>query len=186
MHDWFFCRRKPWHLRTLALIWSFLQHMLHVPKEWSHSFHFLQIVEPETEGWTKGHHTCVAYEGIQLHSEWCGMKIWPMSPYSVLCCVCVCSVMSNSATPWTVVRQAPLSMGILQARILDWVAMPSPPGHLFNSGIERKSPALQVDSLPFELPGKPKNTGVGSLSFLQGIFPTQGLNPDLPHSRQNP
>ena len=30
-----------------------------------------------------------------------------------------------SATPWTVTRQAPLSMGILQARILEWVAMPS-------------------------------------------------------------
>ena len=26
-----------------------------------------------------------------------------------------------------------------------------------------------------------KNTGVGSLSLLQGIFPTQGLNPGLPH-----
>ena len=29
------------------------------------------------------------------------------------------------ATLWTVPRQAPLSMGILQARILEWVAMPS-------------------------------------------------------------
>ena len=29
-----------------------------------------------------------------------------------------------------------------------------------------------------------KNTGVGSLSLLQGIFPTQGLNLGLPHSRQ--
>ena len=28
-----------------------------------------------------------------------------------------------------------------------------------------------------------ENTGVGSLSFLQGIFPTQGLNPGLPHCR---
>ena len=28
------------------------------------------------------------------------------------------------------------------------------------------------------------NTGVGSLSLLQGIFPTQGLNPDLLHCRQ--
>ena len=28
-----------------------------------------------------------------------------------------------------------------------------------------------------------QNTGVGSLSLLQGIFPTQGLNPDLPHCR---
>ena len=29
------------------------------------------------------------------------------------------------ATPWTVARQAPLSMGIIQARILEWAAMPS-------------------------------------------------------------
>ena len=28
------------------------------------------------------------------------------------------------------------------------------------------------------------NTGVGSLSVLQGIFPTQGLNPGLPHCRR--
>ena len=31
--------------------------------------------------------------------------------------------------------------------------------------------------------GKGQNTGVGSLSLLQGIFPTQGLNPGLPHWR---
>ena len=29
-----------------------------------------------------------------------------------------------------------------------------------------------------------QNTGVGSLSVLQGIFPTQGSNPGLPHFRQ--
>ena len=29
-----------------------------------------------------------------------------------------------------------------------------------------------------------QNTGVASYSFLQGIFPTQGLNPGLPHCRQ--
>ena len=29
------------------------------------------------------------------------------------------------ATPWTVAYQVPLSMGILQARIQEWVAMPS-------------------------------------------------------------
>ena len=33
--------------------------------------------------------------------------------------------MYNSVSPWTVARQAPLSMGILQARILEWVAMSS-------------------------------------------------------------
>ena len=29
-----------------------------------------------------------------------------------------------------------------------------------------------------------KNTGVGCHALLQGIFPTQGLNPGLPHCRQ--
>ena len=40
--------------------------------------------------------------------------------------------------------------GILQARILEWVAFPSP-GDLPNPGIEPGSPALQADSLPTEL-----------------------------------
>ena len=35
---------------------------------------------------------------------------------------------------------------------------------------------------PWSSPGQ--NTGVGSLSLLQRIFPTQGLNPGLPHCRQ--
>ena len=34
---------------------------------------------------------------------------------------------------------------------------------------------------PWNSPGQ--NTGLGSHSLLQGIFPTQGLNPDLPHCR---
>ena len=49
------------------------------------------------------------------------------------------------STPWTVAHQAPLSLGILQARTLEWVAQ---------------------------------------LPLLQGIFPTQGLKPDLLHCRQ--
>ena len=35
---------------------------------------------------------------------------------------------------------------------------------------------------PWNSPGQ--NTGVGSLSLLQGIFPTQGSNPGLPHCRR--
>ena len=34
---------------------------------------------------------------------------------------------------------------------------------------------------PWNSPGQ--NTGVGSLSLLQGIFPTQGSNPGLPHCK---
>ena len=39
--------------------------------------------------------------------------------------------------------------GILQARILEWVAFPCP-GDLPNPGIEPRSPALQEDALPAE------------------------------------
>ena len=35
---------------------------------------------------------------------------------------------------------------------------------------------------PWNSPGQ--NNGVGSLSLLQGLFPTQGSNPGLPHCRQ--
>ena len=68
--------------------------------------------------------------------------------------------------------------GILQARILEWVAFPfsrapSQPWDL------PRSPALQVDSLPAEPLRKPKNTGVSNLSLLQWIFPTQELNQGL-------
>ena len=92
------------------------------------------------------------------------------------------SVMSNSATPRTVAHQAPLSMGILRARVLKLPC--PPPGDLPNPGIEPRSPALPAYSLPSEPQGKPKNTGVGSLSLLQGIFPTQESNQSLLHCRQ--
>ena len=52
-----------------------------------------------------------------------------------------------------------------------------------NPGIEPRSPTLQADCLPAEPQGKPKNTGVGSLSLLQRIFPTQELNHGLLHCR---
>ena len=67
----------------------------------------------------------------------------------------------------------------------NWSGYPCPPpGHLPNTGIKPRPPALQADSLPSEPAGKPKNTGMGSLFLLQGIFPTQGSNPGLPHCRQ--
>ena len=84
-------------------------------------------------------------------------------------------------TPWTVASQTPLSMGILHSRILEWVAMPSSRG-----SFQPRSPTLQVDSLPSEPQGKPKNTGVSSLSLLQVIFLTQELNCGLLHCRQIP
>ena len=99
-----------------------------------------------------------------------------------------------------------------------WSGQPIPsPLDLPNPGIEPGSSALQVDSLPTELSGKPlcfvllsrsvvstlcdpmyyslsgssvhgdslgKNTGVGSLSLLQEIFPSQESNQGLLHYRR--
>ena len=62
--------------------------------------------------------------------------------------------------------------GILQARILEWVAVSFSRGSS-QPGIEPRSPTLQVDSLPAETLGKTKNTGVSNLSLLQQIFLTQ-------------
>ena len=70
--------------------------------------------------------------------------------------------------------------GILQARILEYFPSPGDPP---NPGIEPRSLTLQVDSLPANSQGKPKITGWGSLSLLQGIFPTQELNRGLLHCR---
>ena len=50
-----------------------------------------------------------------------------------------------------------------------------------NPGIEPRSLALQVDSLPSEPPGRPKNTGMCNLSLLQGNFSTSELNRGLFH-----
>ena len=72
--------------------------------------------------------------------------------------------------------------GILWVRILEWEPFSSP-GDLPNPGIEPRSPTLQADSLPVEPLGKPKNTGVGSLSLLQRIFLIQELNQGLLHCR---
>ena len=68
-----------------------------------------------------------------------------------------------SVTPWTI-----QSIEFSKARILEWVAFPFCKG-----SSQPRSPTLQADSLPAEPQGKPKNTGVGSLSLLQQIFLTQ-------------
>ena len=98
---------------------------------------------------------------------------------SLCCSVLSCSVVSNSLrlhglySPWNSLGQ---NTGVDSQ-------FPSPLD-LPNPGIEPRSPSLQADSLPAEPPGKPENTGVGSLSLLQGIFPTQESNRGLRHCRR--
>ena len=74
---------------------------------------------------------------------------------SLCCALLSSSVMSDFVTPWTVAHQAPLSMGILQARILEWVSMPSSRG----STQPRDWAQVSCSTGGFftaELPGKPR------------------------------
>ena len=65
---------------------------------------------------------------VKNTSKYIIYSIYPLSDV----CVCVCEKWSEKkmlscvwlfATPWTVAYEAPLSMGIFQARILEWVAI---------------------------------------------------------------
>ena len=94
--------------------------------------------------------------------------------------LCLVSIMPDFVTAWTVVCHAPLSMGILQARILVWVAMPSSMG----SSQPRDWTYVSHITGEFFAIWATKNPGVGSLFFLQGNFPTQESNQDLMHSVQ--
>ena len=90
-----------------------------------------------------------------------------------------CSVMSDSWQPHGLHRLWGFS------RQEYWGGLPCPsPGDLPNPENELRSPTLQVNSLPSEPTGKPKNTRVGSLSLLQGIFLAQEWNWDFLHCRQ--
>ena len=67
-------------------------------------------------------------------------------------------------TPWAVACQAPLSMGFSRQEY--WSGLPFPsPGDLPDPGIEPGSPALQADSLPTELWGKPLTKGLKLCKF---------------------
>ena len=71
-----------------------------------------------------------------------------------------CSVVSDSAIPWTLACQAPSSMGFFRREY--WSGLPFPsPGDLPDPRMEPESPVspiLQVDSLPTEPLGKPQST----------------------------
>ena len=91
---------------------------------------------------------------------------------------CVLSHARLFTTPWT-------KQSMEFSRPEYWSGYPFPsPEDLPNPGIKLRPPAMPADSLPAEPQGTPKNTGVGSLSLLQRIFPTEESNWDLLHCRQ--
>ena len=99
------------------------------------------------------------------------LQLQPTGPSS--CAVCLvaqsCLTLCDS---WTVARQASLSMGILQATVLEDVAMP------FSKGSSPPRDWTQISRIAGGFftdwtTGQPRSTGVGSLALPQGIFPTQ-------------
>ena len=129
------------------------------------------------------------YRGRLYSQQFFKQQTW--DPWKVK--VLVAQSCPTLATPWTATRQAHLSMGFSRQEY--WSELSPAPGDLPYPRIEPGSPALQVDSLSSEPPMNPncsylvwnspgQNTGVGSSSFLQGIFPKQGSNPGLLHCRR--
>ena len=70
-------------------------------------------------------------------------------------------------TPWTVARQAPLSMGFLRQEYWSGLPFPSPEG-LPDPGTEPMVSALQVDSLPLSHWGSTHYTALGKTQWLSG------------------
>ena len=79
-----------------------------------------------------------------LRVVWCG-KVYLLNVHGQLCLILF--DLMDCSPPGSSVH------GILQARILEWVAIPSP-GDIPDSEAESRSPALQVDFLPSEPQGK--------------------------------
>ena len=90
------------------------------------------------------------------------------------------SVVSDSLSPH-VIYQVPLSVEFFRQEYWSGLTFPSP-GDLPDPGIEPRSPALQADSLPSELSGKPlvlKKLGI-KLTYdtaipLLGIYPENNI-----------
>ena len=93
-----------------------------------------------------------------------------MHKLCVCVCVCVCELLSCVqlfATPWTVARQAPLSMEFSRQEY--WSGLPFPsPGDLPHPGTELRSPALQADSLPSESPGLLSKSSLTMFKVVNG------------------
>ena len=97
---------------------------------------------------------------------------------SVLCCAQLLSQVQLS-DPMDCRLPGSYVHWISQERIPKWVSMLSSRGSSQPRDQTQVS-HIAVDSLPSEPSVKPKNTGVGSLSLLQGDFPNPGIEPGSP------
>ena len=94
--------------------------------------------------------------------------------------VCMLSLV-QCVTPWSVARQAPLSMGFPRQEYWSGLACP-PPGDLPDPGIEPTSPGLIGGFFTIEPPGKPAHTGQGTPVASQPLVARgEAWNKTLPH-----
>ena len=99
------------------------------------------------------------------------------------------SVVSDSATPWTLAYQASPSMGFSRQEY--WSGLPfSPPGDLPDPGLEPWSPALEADALTSEPPGdrawshwKIGLLGFSSVQFSRSVVSDSFRFHGLQHAR---
>ena len=117
---------------TKACTWMFIVAL--IPPNWKQPRYPLK---EEQLNWLYHTYAIEYYSAIKWTNYWYTQPGWnsrdlcqvnnTVSEVYTLCCVVLSrSVMSElSVTPWTIAHQLPLSMGILQARVLEWVAMPS-------------------------------------------------------------
>ena len=98
-------------------------------------------------------------------------------------CVCVAQSCPILCDPRDCSPPGSSDHGVLHARILELVDIPS---SRMSSQPKKRTQVSHIAGrfLSSESSGKPKNTGVGSLSLLEGIFLTQELNQGLLHCRQ--
>ena len=121
---------------TAFVLTSTVSHTLHCDCNMNHIFSFFSLPTPQQA------QTIFAEN---KHFSICVVSTWVLSLFSHVWLF---------ETPWTVARQAPLSMGL--SRQPYWSGLPCPPpGDLLYSGIKPRSPALQADSLPLSYWGSP-------------------------------
>ena len=107
-----------------------------------------------------------------------------LTPFSTKGVCAACSVVSNSATPWTVLCQAPLSMGF--PRQAYWNRLPFPsPGDLPNPGTEPMSPALADGFFTTGATWKAIKDAINSFNVSQSVWENTGyhyyIKSELPH-----
>ena len=160
---WSFLSTKSWRLNMISRLLESITDSMDMYLRWANS----------RRQWRREASGVLQSMGLRRVRQWL---------HNCACVLTCFSCVQLFATLWLIALHAPLSMGFSRQEY--WGALPCPPpGDLPNPGIEPRSLTLQADSLPAKPQGKSKNTGMGSLSLLQQIFPTQESNRGLWHWR---